>query len=56
MKSDGGTGLWSVAEWLQNVTANENLENVWQLKDLQTRFLDVWQAKDLRARFSDVWQ
>jgi len=28
---------------------------VWQLKDLQTRFLDVWQAKDLRARFSDVW-
>jgi len=33
-----------------------NLENVWQRKDLQTRFLDVWQGKDLRARFSDVWQ
>ncbi len=41
---------------LQNVTTNENLENVWQLKDLQTRFLDVWQLKELRARFSDVWQ
>jgi len=40
----------------QSGTANLKLENVWQLKDLQTRFLDVWQAKDLRARFLDVWQ
>ena len=32
------------------------LKNVWQAKDLQTRFLDVWQGKDLRARFSYVWQ
>jgi hypothetical protein len=24
------------------------LENVWQAKDLQARFLDVWQGKDLR--------
>jgi hypothetical protein len=41
---------------LQKVTANENLENVWQLKDLQTRFSDVWQAKELQVRISDVWQ
>jgi hypothetical protein len=34
----------------------KKLENVWQAKDLQARFLDVWQAKDLAARNSDVWQ
>jgi len=32
-------------------TGHLKLENVWQLKDLQTRFLDVWQGKDLAARF-----
>src|SRR5579859_7114009 len=28
-------------------TGHLKLENVWQRKDLQTRFLDVWQGKDL---------
>ena len=34
-----------------SVTGDLKLENVWQAKDLQTRFLDVWQVKDLAARF-----
>ena len=33
------------------VNGDLELENVWQAKDLQTRFLDVWQGKDLAARF-----
>ena len=32
------------------------LENVWQAKELQARFMDVWQGKDLAAQNSDVWQ
>ena len=32
------------------------IENVWQVKDLQARFLDVWQLKELQEDFSDVWQ
>src|SRR5579863_3175737 len=35
----------------QSGTVDSKLENVWQAKDLQTRFLDVWQGKDLAARF-----
>ena len=53
----------NVAEWWARLARGERggtfktgsgrlkLENVWQLKDLQTRFSDVWQGKDLAARF-----